>query len=462
MVRKTAHFTITGEAFVHLARQRMLDDEPAAAYRLATSLGIDDPVVKATIPSIAMRILDGTATLDGDESGMDVVDQVDSEYRERLAWLFAGRVRLHGRWYQPVAYVSNVGRMDMRNDHGRVVQAFGGGYTNRAWHYCGKDEIVAELASYRDASGLERDVVFRACGERPHWHQSPIGAQAALDQFLAAGRRLEERSHAKWYGDEEWSPQGSRARYKGVEPNQAMAELLKEKEDEAARLRRVADLRRLILEQAGNDLIELAWEAKGEAPAGTAMIPRAPFVVWAFARLKWFQGLLPEWKPISPSGMKVWAMDDPVHTDWVIGGGFDPQDRDLYWGAKAKAAERLRSRLQDEFDDRKRILDESITTLVTGPAVIGVVTHARRETTPEPGMVVIVPDLRPQWLPCVAQAAAIITQAGGEIAHLAQIAREQAVPVVRADDALKRWTEGETVRVDPEARTVTRVVNDVE
>ena len=463
MATKTAHFSITGEAMTGLVQARMLDDEPGAAYRLATCLGVEDPVIAATIPSIAMRLCDGVASLEGDESGMDVVERDHPEYREQLAWLFAGRIRLHGRWYRPVAYVSNVGRMDMRNAHGKQVMQAGinRGYTNRAWHYCDKDEIVAEHAAYKGY-----DVVFRACGERPHWHQPPIGEQAALDEYFATGRGLEERSHSKWYGNESadwpWSrvrpenepppPGGGPARYQGTEPNEAMLE--------KQRLRRVADLRVLILAQAGDDLIELSWEAKDKIPAGKAMIPRAPFVVWSFARLKWFQGLLPEWKPISPSGMKIWDLDDPVHTDWVIGGGLDPQDRDLYWGAKAEAAERLRSKLQDEFDERVRALDESVTTLVTGPRATGLVVHGKEGVATPPGSVVIVPDLRSRWLWAIQGAAAVITQAGGEVAHLAQIARDQAVPVVRAESALARWAEGETVEVDPEARTVRRILQE--
>jgi phosphohistidine swiveling domain-containing protein len=210
----------------------------------------------------------------------------------------------------------------------------------------------------------------------------------------------------------------------------------------------------MILRQAGNDLIELAWEAKGDVPAGKAMIPRAPFLIWSFARLKWFKRLLPEWKPISPPGMKIWMMDDPVHTDWVIGGGFDPQDRDLYWGTKGAAAEALRSRLQDELDERERAEDEAVTTLVTGPKVTGVVTHGRSGVTPAPGLVVVIPNLHTRYLWAVQGAAAVIAEEGGEVAHLVQVARERAVPVVRAERALERWGEGDVVEVDPEARTV--------
>lgn len=485
MTTGVAHFRITGQAFTRLVQERMLDDAPDAAYRLATSIGSGDPAVDDTIPKIAQRLCDGKAALEGDERSMQVVSKAHRKYQTRIAWLHAGRIRLRDRWWQPVAYVQDVGPMDLKNDHGvpTYTPSGGRGIKNRGWHYCGKDEIVVDHVSYKDPESphFEREVIFRACVERPHWHQPPTSPQAALDEYLAAGRTLEKRGHSTSYGrdPERWPsgypgrswqrepdpPAGGPARFHGATPNAAMRRKLEEQEREArekaeeeSRLRRVADLRALILAQAGDDLIELAWEARGEVPAGKTMVPRAPFVLWAFARLKWYARLLPTWKTISPGGMKM-AMDEPNHTDWVIGGGFDPLDRDLYWGgAKAEAADRLRSRLQDEFDERQRVEDEKVTTLVAGAKVTGVVVHGHPGETPAPGLVVVVPNLHTRYLWAVTGAAAVISEEGGEVAHLVQVAREQAIPVVRAERALERWSEGDVVEVDAEARTV-RVVS---
>lgn len=473
----TAHFRITGADFTRLVQERMLDDAPDAAYRLATSIGSGDPATDDTIPKIAQRLCDGVASLRGDERGMGVVEHDHKSYRRRLAWLHAGRIRMRDRWWQPVAYVADVGPMDLNNDHGMPTHTRPGGRAimNRGWHYCGKDEIVVDHVEYPDKKNLNIgcDVIFRACVERPHWHQPPLSPQAALEQYLAAGRKLERRGHTASYGTDPkrwptgypgkaWTrepapPDGGPARYRGTVPNEAMQRKIEE-EEEASRLRRVSDLRALILAQAGDDLVELAWEARGEVPAGKAMVPRAPFLHWAFSRLRWYQRFLPEWRTISPTGMKM-TMDDPNHTDWVIGGGFDPQDRDLYWGgAKSEAADRLRSKLQDVFEDRRRAEDEKVTTLVTGAKATGVVVHGEPGVTPAPGLVVVVPNLHTRYLWAVQGAAAVITEEGGEVAHLAQVALEKALPVMRAENALERWSEGDVVEVDPEARTV-RVIS---
>lgn len=215
----------------------------------------------------------------------------------------------------------------------------------------------------------------------------------------------------------------------------------------------VAELRKRILAQAGDDFIELTWES------GRAMVPRAPFVVWAFAKLGWFKDMLPAWKPISPVGMKLLSYDDPVHTDWVIGAGFDPQDKGLYFGPLALAIQDLHAKIQDEFDTRIHLnaCGQTITTLVTGARVTGVVIHGQPGVIPPKGMVVVVPNLHSRYLWAVTGAAAVICEVGGEVAHLAQVSRAQAVPVVRANKALEHYKEGDVVEVDPEARTVRTV-----
>lgn len=468
----TAHFRITGADFTRLVQERMLDDSPGAAYRLATSIGSVNPGVNDTVPQIAQRLCDGMISLLGDEKFMTVLDHDHKDYRKKLAWLHAGRIRLHDRWWQPIAYVADVGPMDVGGDSRRIS-----GRDNRGWHYCSKDEMIVDHVSFKDPESLhlEREVIFRACVERPHWHQPPLTPQVAFEEYLAAGRKLEKRGHTVSYGKgpEKW-PYGyaGRARAREPEPpnggpNAVMRRKLAEerkvdelqKAEEVDRLKRITKLRLAILEQAGPDLIELTWEANSKVPAGKAMIPRAPFLLWAFSRLKWYQRFMPTWRTICPSGMKMQG-DDPNHTDWVIGGGFDPQDRDFYWGgAKAAAADRLRSELQDMFDARRPTEEyETITTLVTGKKITAPIVHGVPGKTPAPGLVVVVPNLHTRYLWAVQGAAAVITEEGGEVAHLAQVAREQALPVVRADDALQRWLEGDVVEVDPEERTV-RVVS---
>lgn len=479
MTTKTAHFTMTGAGFTKLVRSRMLDDAPGSAFRLAGCLLASDPIEQNRVPSLAIRLCNGTAKMTGDEKGMDLVDDdtvSGKRYRERVQYLFAGRIRVREKWYRPVAYVTDVGPNDV-------------GCNPREKHYCNTDDIVLEQASYPDKKfpSIKRGVIFTQCGERPHWHEVPRGAQEALDEYLTAGGKLEERSHSKWYPER---PAKSKRfaqgpnRFEGTYDKQvgldvddpqyetAVAlskeeqEALLEKryaEEDAARLRRVADLRVLILKQAGDDLIEFTWPDKMSeyddppklvVPAGTTKIPRAPFLIWAFARMTFLKMKLPEWKTISPPGMKMMG-DDENHTDWVIGGGFDPRDREFYGlGVYNKAAEELRTKFQNEHDDRRQAEWDKVTTLVTGATVQGLVHHGKlNKPAPRPGMIIVLPNLNPKYLVTVAGAAAVITQEGGALAHLAQVGLEQGLPMVRKDDALEMYTEQSLVEVNAEART---------
>lgn len=574
----TAHFQMSGADFTRIARERVLDDAPGHAWRIASCLGNDEGDERDVgVADAALAILKGTKKLVGNEKGMKLVKEhakVTEQYQKDVAFIYAGRIRIRDKWYRPVAYVTNCGRNDMRNDHGMPVKRLdtNRGYTNRAWHYAGPDEIVGEGAGYPDPEfpSIKREVIFRACGERPHWHEVPRDAQAALEEHLAVGHGLEERSHTKWYGDEDrplWPPdddaksnnergeriererkalkkgdvgpmnarlnaelelaneldeddrpevqelrddpqKGKRAEiikraYKKGLGVGAMAEMLDEHdpeallkldartpdeqeverlhaeaklaneiiddterehaldqietEHEAIRLRRVADLRTAILKQAGDDLIDLSWEAamnhdgtEVRVPAGAVKIPRAPFLHWAFARMKMFQDQLPPWQNICPPGVKMMG-DDQNHTDWIVGAGLDPLDRELlyYPGPVNDAALKLAHEFQDKFDKPSHV-----HVLVDGPAASGQVYYGKRNKPSPPGSIVVLPDLRPQYLEAIEDAVAVITEAGGETAHLAQVGRERALPIVRVENARERYHEGEMLLVNTANRTV--------
>ena len=579
----TAHFRMTGADFTRIARERVLDDAPGHAWRLASCLGNDDGGDReAGVADAALAILKGTKKLVGDEKGMKLVKEhakVTEKYLKDVHFVYAGRIRVFDKWYVPIAYVSDMGPRDMRNDHGKPVVRLPNnkGYSNRAWHYCGHDEIVVDQASYPDPEmpSIKREVIFRACGERPHWFEVPITSQAALDEFLAAGHWLEERGHSKLYGNDEprhWSdasgsadvsaradamrveryereqkalkkgdvgpmnarinaelelaneldeddrpevqelrddPQkGKRAEiikraYKAGLGVGAMAEMLDEHdptallkmeaetpiqqaaeqlrveaklaeeiEDEAAReaaleqidaerdalrLRRLADLRGEILARANGDLLDLSWDAamnhdgtEVRVPAGSVKVPRAPFLHWAFARMKMFDEHLLPWTPVCPMGMKM-QMDDPYHTDWIVGAGLDPENRELlyYPGPLAEAAMKLAHELQDQFDR-----PSDVFVIVDGPHAMGDVHHGKRKKPCPPGAIVVLPNLHPDFLITIEDAAAVITEEGGVGAHLAQVGRERTLPIVRVENARQRYDEGITLVVDTATRKV--------
>lgn len=568
-----AHFRIDGADLTRIIRERLLEDAPGHAWRIATSLGSNDPNNREKgVADAALGILNGTRKLVGNESDMRVAKEranVTKKHMAAVREIYAGRIRIRDKWYRPIAYVTNCGPRDMRNDHGVPVRRLGNnkGYSNRAWHYAGRDEIVAEYAGYPDPTtpSIKREVIFRTCGERPHWMDVPRDAQAALDEWLATGHGLEERSHTKWYGDDvprHWSDtsdgfdsfdsnavdrvvrernelkQGNlgpmnarlnaelelaqeldeddrpevqalradpqkgtfsklieRAYEKGPGVG-VMAEMLAEadpaalasivptttyeqeleqlrdderlaqeiadagdreaaeeaidREREALRLKRLGQLRERILQQANGDLLDLSWSATERVAAGAVKVPRAPFLHWAFARMKMFEQQLPPWQTVSPIGLKM-MNDDPYHTDWVIGAGLDPDDRSLlyYPGPVGDAAMKLSHELQDKFDE-----PSDVHVLVDGPHVSGTIHHGTKKKPCPDGAIVVLPNLHPDYLETIADAAAVITEEGGAVAHLANVSRERNLPIVRIAGALNRFNPGDEVSVDTATRTV--------
>lgn len=162
----------------------------------------------------------------------------------------------------------------------------------------------------------------------------------------------------------------------------------------------------------------------------TFNVPRAPFYHWALRRTP-FRHLAPEWKLCAASGWKL-SGDDPWHTDWMIGAGIDldesykPEVRD--------------ASMDKMFEIQRAVAGFKVHVLVSGSTVEGIIGED----------VIVLPDLSPEHLNKIRAARAIITERGGQLAHLAQVALERSIPILRVEDACQIFQQGRRVTVDPE------------
>ena len=200
----------------------------------------------------------------------------------------------------------------------------------------------------------------------------------------------------------------------------------------------VARVRAAVLEQCGGDTFELRGE---DGSVVAAAVPRAPFVCWSLHRTS-LRHKMPPWRKVSESGAKM-VGDDPYHSDWFFGAGFSPGDYDRS-SALHEAAADERHRIQQELGSFK------CDVVVGGAFVMGVVGRD----------VAVLPDLRPDRIDEISGAKAIITEVGGIGAHLAQVALDRSVPMVRIPGAVAEFPPGTPVTIDTESGQVNNVALD--
>ncbi len=417
------HFRIDGEDFTRMARERLLSELPDNAWKLFTEgLGGGEP---GALDHIAKQVLDGKMKLVGNETiGLSPVEDTDEATKKYISdskYIYAGRVRHEGRWWRPKTRVTNFGPDDM--PRGRIPTFTG--LSSRS----SKAALARDRTSFyccEEDRVLLSGVIFEPCGEPPHWWKRNLSPAAALEDFLAAGRTLEEDGWHQRFGDriEEEKPK------KPAKPSQEKMAAQREafrieraKEEELARkedMLRGAWLARvgsLVREQAKKDMFEMPLED------GTSIsIPRAPFWNWALRRTT-LRHLAPSWECIAKGGEKM-PCDDPYHTDWVLGAGltldkaYEGPVKDASWKARFELQERL------------------------GNFECGVVNSGADVTGTVGKEILVLRDLHPDHLEAMLKAQGIITEAGGRGAHLVQVAMERNIPIMRVEDAFTRFPVG--------------------
>jgi len=492
-VQKSAHhFSITGEAFTEHARNMLLSELPAKAYRMLANGLLGGPPGAAA--QTAFEVLDGKKKLIGTSDsadGLEVVDDVDSEgYLKTLHYIYAGRILIDRKWYRPYAHVVGFNerdatyasqklgltpsKLDHRFERWAMLRVeFYGLGRGKAVRMGKRTRVQSDAVFDMRNPNEEIDVIlFEECGEPPFWWPEPANADEAYAQFLAAGRRLDRIDPMPGVSDGDDDGEGGltsddgsnrvsrfidhRAEREAKEEAEAEAEfqeeerLREEREDNrrtAEWMGRYRGWGAKVREQADGDYIEIALP-KGYVPTmeedvpsmmllnGKIRVPRAPFVCWCLWRTN-LSFMKPDWEWVAPSGLKM-PLDDSYHTDWMLGA--DIHLRHSYDTELKAVAYETMSLIQREYGGYKHVV------LVNGPDYEGLVGKYDM-----PGAIMVLPDLRntPENNMAVANARAIITEVGGELAHVATLARENSIPVMRVKNAMKLFPVGTRLTLNP-------------
>lgn len=195
----------------------------------------------------------------------------------------------------------------------------------------------------------------------------------------------------------------------------------------------VKRVREGVLAQCNSEMMDL-HDHDGNV---VASVPRTPFICYALNRTS-LRDKMPEWRCVAESGMKM-GYDCPYHSDWYFGAGFDDGPYTyIRESAVHDAAQYEMGSVQKAFGEFK------CTVLVTGPYVWGVVGRD----------VAVLKNLHPDNLDVMLRSKAVITEAGGALVHLANVARERNIPIVLIQGARETFKRGMTVAISTESGEV--------
>lgn len=218
-------------------------------------------------------------------------------------------------------------------------------------------------------------------------------------------------------------------------------------------------IRRRIDQRAAGDYMEFTIEAAGR----TFRTPRKPMECWALKKTHGAH-FAPEYSPCSIGYHKKYGADDYYHTDAVV--GLQERQADGSW-AYCFDHENLEECYGDSDEDARRaalwgmFFRVQETKLEFKCAVLSGDGHATGKVwhwlAPDQGpdwgdyTIFVIPHAGPEFLEAAETAiacnGAVITEAGGAMAHLANVGRERGLLLVRVEKARELYPQDTEVMV---------------
>jgi phosphohistidine swiveling domain-containing protein len=486
---KMARMTIHGSMLTERARERMGDGD----WKGALNFLVDS--LEGMTYDQAISVIDGRTRLTGEGATITMVEEdpkVAAELHERYKseYSYGQYVRSGDLMYEPYRVIDNLGpkdadivfempefkerNMTMFTRYPEWISEMGTVDSKscyqpilpaktlemRAMHYA--DEPKTDKALML-RNGADRNVVvlFRrvAEGVTPFWREKDnycfASAYATAASFLPAG------GFAQHYGYVH--PNDVKAVQKSSAPAPEAFEVTREREariaaEDAAAAENAARhaaeaiaLRESIVAFADTDAEygwqEYRWKDETDGTYMTLRAPKRALHCYALSQTTAHK-LMPEYKAFSPDSFKT-SDDNQYHTDVWLGCGF-ALDANTY---KHDSRE-YRAILDLMFEVQRTLLNFEVQVLARGPEVTGKVVFF---DTPEidKSCILVVPHAGVEFELQAMAAGAVISEAGGRLAHLVTVCREQSKPILRMDGACSTFRVGQSLTVHPETGRVT-------
>jgi phosphohistidine swiveling domain-containing protein len=328
----------------------------------------------------------------------------------------------------------------------------------RAMHYAAApktDKAVTLL------NGANRKVVvlFRqvANGVTPFWREKDNDCFAKA--FAAAANYLPAGGFAQHYGfihpDEvKRAPAATPAM--APEVLQELNERLATEEAEAAAYlaRKAAEtisLRERIVAFADADSAygwqDYRWRDPKDGTYLSLRAPKRALQCYALSQTS-AHTLMPAYQAFSPDSFKT-GDDNPYHTDVWLGCGFALDDKTYHHDSRE-----YRAILDLMFEVQRTMLDFQVQVLARGPEVAGKVVFFDAEAI-DKTCILVVPHAGVEFELQGMAAGAVVCEAGGRLAHLVTVCREQSKPILRMDGACSTFRAGQHITVHPDTGRIT-------
>lgn len=471
----TVSFSTTGEYLTDYARGLVLSEN----WKGGLSIFTDGP--DGLNHDIAMAILKGEKALGGcSVNGFTLDDDSPANpetarYLETFAFQNCGLLNIKSRTYRPAYIIEALGSNDYQYALDRLGREAKGTpeFTKlRALFYVStlKQEfhVTVPKAEIRDiqvdlretTSPNEMLVIWEERSFTPAWAVTTNDAMSALSSFLDSRSPMTLGADTSLM-DLKRDPE---AYYQYLIKKGNLTEKEQDERDELSDLRyakEIGEIREAVINRAGPQDSDgwIRLHVSSDNVLGESEhidfykpIPRAPFLYWALQPYDPSKlGLCEPWSPISRSGFKL-QNDDPFHTDWVIGAGYDPEvfyrDDPVNNSSWALRIELCSSMLKFEFSPLSRSTKKSLS---------GKLRHIKPGETIDTGEIGVIECASIKYDAALRSAAkhgtGLICLTGGPLAHIATVGREMDVPILLWDKA-RDLRNGSKIYIDLENGTI--------